>query len=131
MPKKELDAHPKAESGIASNASIAVLPFANLSGDSEQEYFSDGITTDIITDLSKFRELFVIAGNTAFTYKGKAVKAKAVGQELGVRYVLEWSVQKIGGKLRINAQLVDAGSGHQIWAERYNRDLKDLFSVQT
>jgi adenylate cyclase len=110
--------------------SIAVLPFKNLSGDREQEYFSDGITNDIITDISKFRELFVIASNSVFTYKGKHVKVKDVGRELGVRYVLEGSIQKAGDKLRINAQLIEAATGRHLWAERYERDLKDLFSVQ-
>ncbi len=115
---------------LAERASIAVLPFKNLSGDTEQEYFSDGITNDIITDLSKFRELLVIASNTVFTYKGKPVKVKEVSQDLGVRYVLEGSVQKLSKKVRINAQLIDATTGHHLWAERYDRKLKDLFAVQ-
>jgi adenylate cyclase len=110
--------------------SIAVLPFSNLGGDPEQEYFSDGITNDIITDLSKFHELFVIASNTVFTYKGKPVIVKEVGRDLGVRYVLEGSVQRASDKLRINAQLIDATTGHHLWAERYDRGLKDLFTVQ-
>jgi adenylate cyclase len=110
--------------------SIAVLPFNNLSGDPEQEYFSDGITNDIITDLSKFRELFVIASNSVFTYKGKPVKVKDVARELGVRYVLEGSVQRASEKVRVNAQLIDATTGHHLWAERYDRDLKDLFAMQ-
>jgi adenylate cyclase len=110
--------------------SIAVLPFQNLSGDEEQEYFSDGITNDIITDLSKFNQLFVIASNTVFTYKGKPVKVKKVSQELGVRYVLEGSVQKAVDKVRVNAQLIEGASGHHLWAERYDRDLKDLFALQ-
>ena len=110
--------------------SIAVLPFANMSGDTEQEYFSDGITNDIITDISKFRELFVIASNTVFTYKGKSVNIKEVGRELGVRYVLEGSVQKGPDQLRINVQLIDASTGGHLWAERYDRDLKDLFALQ-
>jgi adenylate cyclase len=111
-------------------ASIAVLPFSNLSGDPEQEYFSDGITNDLITALSKFRELLVIASNTIFTYKGKPVNIEHVGQELGVRYVLEGSVQKAGAKVRINAQLIDATSGFHIWSEYYKRELKDIFAVQ-
>ena len=111
-------------------ASIAVLPFSNLSGESEQEYFSDGITNDLITALSKFRELLVIASNTIFTYKGKPVNIEHVGQELGVRYVLEGSVQKAGAKVRINAQLIDATSGFHIWSEYYKRELKDIFAVQ-
>jgi adenylate cyclase len=115
---------------LADRASIAVLPFKNLSGDQEQEYFSDGITNDIITDLSKFRELLVIASNTVFTYKGKPVKVQQISEELGVRYVLEGSVQKLSNKVRINAQLIDATTDHHIWAERYDRDLNDLFAVQ-
>ncbi len=115
---------------LSDKPSIAVLPFSNLSGESEQDYFSDGMTNDIITDLSKFRELFVIASNTVFTYKGKPVDIKEVGRELGVRYVLEGTVQKGGGKVRINAQLVDASTGSHLWAERYDRDLKDLFALQ-
>ncbi len=111
-------------------SSIAVLPFQNLSGDQEQEYFSDGITNDIITDLSKFRLLLVIASNSVFIYKGKPVKVQEVSRELGVRYVLEGSVQRAGDKVRINAQLIDATNGHHLWAERYERELKDLFAVQ-
>jgi adenylate cyclase len=110
--------------------SIAVLPFTDLSADSEQGYFSDGVTNDIITDLSKFRDLFVIASNTVFTYKGGPVNVKEVGRELGVRYVLEGSIQRLGEKVRINAQLVDATTGHHLWAERYERDQKDLFAMQ-
>jgi adenylate cyclase len=115
---------------LSDKPSIAVLPFTNLSGDPEQEYFSDGITNDIITDLSKFRELLIIASNTVFIYKGKPVKAKKVGQELGVRYVVEGSVQKAGDKVRINAQLIDTATGHHLWAERYERNLKDIFALQ-
>jgi adenylate cyclase len=111
-------------------ASIAVLPFKNLSGDPAQEYFNDGITNDVITDLSRFGELLVIASNTVFTYKGKAVTIGEVGKELGVRYVLEGSIQKTGDSVRINAQLIDAASGNHIWAERYTRDLKDIFELQ-
>jgi len=110
--------------------SIAVLPFANMSGDPEQEYFSDGITEDIITALSKFRWFFVIARNSTFTYKGKAVDVKTVAQDLGVRYVLEGSVRKAGSRVRITAQLIDASTSHHVWAERYDRDLKDIFAVQ-
>ena len=110
--------------------SIAVLPFDNLSGDQGQEYFSDGITNDIITDLSKFRRLFVIASNSVFIYKGKPVKVQEVNRELGVRYVLEGSVQRAGDKVRINAQLIEATTGHHLWAERYDRELRDLFAVQ-
>ncbi len=110
--------------------SIAVLPFVNLSGDPKQEYFSDGITEDIITALSKAPRLLVIARNSTFTYKGKPVKVKQVSEELGVRYVLEGSVQKAGDRVRITAQLIDAHTGHHLWAERYERDLKDLFALQ-
>jgi adenylate cyclase len=116
---------------LTERASIAVLPFTNLSGDPEQEYFSDGITNDIITDLSKFRGLLIIASNTIFTYKGKPVKAKKVSQELGVRYVVEGTVQKAGDKVRINAQLIDTATGHHLWAERYERNLKDIFALQS
>jgi adenylate cyclase len=115
---------------LPNKPSIAVLPFNNLGGDPEQEYFSDGITNDIITDLSKFHELFVIASNTVFTFKGKPVKVKDVGRELGVRYVLEGSVQRTSEKVRVNAQLIDATTEHHLWAERYDRGLKDLFAVQ-
>src|SRR3989441_1841704 len=110
--------------------SIAVLPFVNMSGDPEQEYFSDGITEDLITDLSKLSGLFVISRNSVFLYKGKAVKPEQVSQELGVRYVLEGSVRKAGSRVRITAQLIDATTGHHLWAERYDRDLKDIFAVQ-
>jgi adenylate cyclase len=110
--------------------SIAVLPFNNLSGDPEQEYFSDGMTEQIITGLSKISSLFVVARNSTFTYKGKPVKVQQVSQELGVRYVLEGSVQKSGDKLRINAQLIDAIKGNHLWSETYDRELKDIFAVQ-
>jgi adenylate cyclase len=110
--------------------SIAVLPFVNMSGDPEQEYFSDGITEEIITGLSKVPRLIVIARNSTFTYKGKSVKVQQVGQELGVRYVLGGSVRKAGDRVRITAQLVDTTTGHHLWAERYNRDLSDIFALQ-
>jgi adenylate cyclase len=110
--------------------SIAVLPFANLSGDPEQEYFSDGLTEEIITALSKVDKMFVIARNSTFSYKGKPVKVQQVGKELGVRYVLEGSVRKAGDRVRITAQLIDALTGHHLWAERYDRDLKDIFALQ-
>jgi adenylate cyclase len=110
--------------------SIAVLPFVNMSGDPDQEYFSDGITEDLITALSKFRWFFVTARNSTFTYKGKSVDVKHVSKSLGVRYVLEGSVRKAGNRLRITAQLIDAPSGHHVWAERYDRDLNDIFAVQ-
>ena len=110
--------------------SIAVLPFKNMSGDPEQEYFSDGITEDVITALSKISRLSVTASNTSFTYKGKAVNVPQVGKELGVGYVLEGSVRKAGSRMRIVAQLIDAGSGNHAWAERYDRTLEDIFEVQ-
>jgi len=111
--------------------SIAVLPFKNLSADKEQEYFSDGVTEDIITDLLKVSGLFVIAQNSSFTYKGQPVKVRQVAEELGVRYVLEGSVRRSEDKIRITAQLVDALKGNHIWAERYDRELKDIFAVQS
>jgi adenylate cyclase len=110
--------------------SIAVLPFTNMSDDPKQEYFSDGITEDIITGLSKIPRLFVIARNSTFTYKSKPVKIQQVGRELGVRYVLEGSVQKSGNRIRITAQLIDASTEQHLWAERYDRDLKDIFALQ-
>jgi adenylate cyclase len=126
------DAPPDAAPGLMLPAtpSLAVPPFVNMSGDPEQEYFSDGITEDIITALSKISSLFVIARTSTFAYKGKAVKVQQVGQELGVRYVLEGSVRKAGPRVRITAQLVEAASGRHLWAERYDRDLQDLFAVQ-
>jgi adenylate cyclase len=109
---------------------IAVLPLDNLSGEADQGYFSDGITNDLINDLSRFPELSVIASHTAFAYKGKAIKIETVARELGVRYVVEGSVQRAGGMVRINVQLVDGGTGRHLWGERYKRDLQDLFAVQ-
>ena len=110
--------------------SIAVLPFDNMSGDPEQEYFSDGISEDIITGLSKFRSFFVIARNSTFTYKGKAVNVAEVGRELGVRYVVEGSVRKAGNRVRVTAQLIEAASDNHVWAERYDRDITDIFELQ-
>ena len=110
--------------------SIAVLPFANMSGDPEQEYFADGMVEEIITALSRIRWLFVIARNSSFTYKGQAVDVKQVGRELGVRYVLEGSVRKAGNRVRITVQLIDATVGNHVWAERYDRELADIFAVQ-
>ncbi len=110
--------------------SIAVLPFVNMSGDPEQEYFSDGITEDIITELSRFNELAVIARNSTFHYKGQSPKVQDVGRELRVRYVVEGSVRKVGNRVRVTAQLIDVASGNHIWAERYDRDLEDIFAVQ-
>jgi TolB-like protein/Tfp pilus assembly protein PilF len=110
--------------------SIAVLPFENMSGDPEQAYFSDGIAEDVITDLSKISGLFVIARNSAFVYRGKAVEIRRVASELGVRYVLEGSVRKAGNRVRVTAQLIDGLSGGHLWGERYDRDLTDIFAVQ-
>ena len=110
--------------------SIAVLPFDNLSGDPEQEYFSDGVAEDIVTQLSHSHALFVIARGSSFTYKGRPVDVKQVGRELGVRYVLEGSVRRAGERVRISAQLVEAETGNHIWAERYDRALADVFAVQ-
>jgi len=110
--------------------SIAVLAFDNLSGDPEQEYFSDGISEEIISALSKTDQLFVIARNSSFTYKGKPVNVKQISRELGVRYVLEGSVRKSEDRVRITAQLIDATKGHHLWSERYDRDLKDIFALQ-
>jgi adenylate cyclase len=109
---------------------LAVLPFTNMSGDPEQEFVSDGIAEDVITALSRYPSLFVIARNSTFTYKGQAVDVKQVGRELGVRYVLEGSVRKAGNRIRVTAQLIEAGTGNHVWAERYDRDLADIFAVQ-
>jgi len=124
-PATDLAALPRDE-----KPSIAVLPFDNLSGDPEQGYFADGITEDIITDLSKVSGLFVIARNSSFAYRGQASDLRKVSRELGVRYVLEGSVRRGAGKVRINAQLIEAASGGHLWAERYDRDLEDLLAVQ-
>jgi adenylate cyclase len=110
--------------------SVAVLPFANMSGDPEQEFFADGIAEDVITALSRYPSLFVIAQNSCFTYKGRAVDVKKVGRELGVRYVLEGGLRKAGNRIRVTAQLVEAETGKHVWAERYDRDLADIFAVQ-
>ena len=118
------------DAGLPDKPSIAVLAFNNMSGDPEQEYFSDGISEDIITDLSKLSELSVIARNSTFTYKGKAVDVKQVGRDLGVRYVLEGSVRKAGNRVRVTGQLIDAASGEHVWADRFDRDLTDIFAVQ-
>ncbi|MFB3111958.1 MAG: adenylate/guanylate cyclase domain-containing protein [Gemmatimonadales bacterium] len=115
---------------LPSKPSIVVLPFTNMSGDPEQEYFSDGITEDIITALSRFRSLFVIARNSSFTYKDRAVDVKQISAELDVRYLLEGSVRKAGTRVRITAQLVEGTAGAHLWAERYDRDLDDIFAVQ-
>jgi adenylate cyclase len=121
---------PRPMSAPPDKPSIAVLAFNNMSGDPEQEYFSDGISEDIITDLSKHSELHVIARNSTFSYKGKAVDVKQIGRELGVRYVLEGSVRKAANRVRVTSQLVDATSGAHVWADRFDRDLTDIFAVQ-
>ena len=110
--------------------SVAVLPFTNMSGDPEQEFVSDGIAEDVITALCRYPSLFVIARNSTFTYKGQALDLKQVARELGVRYVLEGSVRKSGNRIRVTAQLIEAGTGNHVWAERYDRDLADIFAVQ-
>jgi len=120
----------KSEAAGNDTASIIVLPFINMSGDKDQEYFSDGLTEDLITDLSKISNLFVIARNSAFTYKGKAVNVQEIGREMGVKYVLEGSVRRAGERVRITAQLIDASSGGHIWADRYDRNLGDIFALQ-
>jgi adenylate cyclase len=119
-----------AATAAAGSTSICVLPFVNMSADAEQEYFSDGITEDLITDLSKISSLGVIARNTSFTFKGKSVEARSLGLELGVSHILEGSVRKSGSRLRISAQLIDAANGQHLWAERYDRELADIFDVQ-
>jgi TolB-like protein len=124
--REPLDLPPR----LPDRPSVAVLPFANLSGDPEQEFFADGITEDILTGLSQIREFFVIARNTMFTYKGRPVDVQALSTELGVRYVLEGSVRKAGGRVRITAQLNDGTNGRQIWANHYDRDLEDVFALQ-
>ena len=127
---EKLPAQPVAALPLPDKPSIAVLPFANMSGDPEQEYFADGMVEEISTALSRIRWFFVIARNSTFTYKGHAVDVKQVGCELGVRYVLEGSVRKSGNRIRITAQLVEAATGNYVWAERYDRDLADIFAVQ-
>jgi TolB-like protein len=124
------NAKPASGLTLPDKPSIAVLAFQNMSGDTEQEFFADGIAEDIITALSKAHWLFVIARNSSFSYKGKSVDMREVGRDLGVRYVLEGSVRKAGNRVRITAQLIDATSGHHVWAERYDRALEDIFAVQ-
>lgn len=121
---------PGMETEILSKPSIAVLPFTNMSGDPGQDYFSDGMSDDLITDLSKIPDLFVIARNSTFVYKGKQVKIQQIAKELGVRYILEGSVRQEEEKVRINAQLIDATTGHHLWAGRYDRKMKDVFTLQ-
>ena len=120
----------RATLSLPDKPSIAVLPFTNLSGDPDQEYFGDGIAEDILTDLAKLRWLFVIARNSSFTFRGKAVDVRFVSRELGVRYVLEGSVRRAGNRVRVTAQLIDATTGSHVWASRYDRDLADIFAVQ-
>jgi len=134
------DPDPKAAPGDAKDAavattisrkpSIAVLPLVNMSGDPEQEFFADGLTEDIITELSRFRDLLVISRNSTFMHKGKAVKVQEVAREFGVEYVLEGSVRKAGGRIRVTVQLIDAETDRHIWAERYDRELQDIFAIQ-
>ena len=129
-PIREVASKEKMAFPLPDKPSIAVLPFMNMSGDPELEHFSDGITEEIITALSKTPKLFVIARNSTFTYKGKPVRVKQVAEDLGVRYVLEGSVRKSADRLRITAQLIDALTGHHLWAERYDREPKDIFVLQ-
>ena len=124
------DARRRAARDRVDKPSIAVLPFNNMSGDPEQEFFADGITEDIITELSRFRELFVISRNSSFKYKGKAVEVQKFARELGVQYVVEGSVRKVGKRVRITVQLIDAETDRHLWAERYDRDLEDIFAIQ-
>jgi adenylate cyclase len=128
----QLNSPPNQASALAlpDKPSIAVLPFQNMSGDPEQEYFADGMVEDIITALSRFKSIFVIARNSSFTYKGRVTDIKQVGRELGVRYVLEGSVRKVGSRVRIVGQLIDAATGTHVWADRFDRDLVDIFSLQ-
>src|SRR5215831_15881086 len=125
--KASIPALEKPAPPLPSVPSIAVLPFTNLSGDPQQDYFSDGITDDLITDLSRIPNLFVIARSSSFIYKGKAEKAQTIGRELGVKYLLEGSVRKAADELRLNAQLVDAATGNELWAQRYDRPMRDIF----
>jgi adenylate cyclase len=121
------DAEPLA---LPDRPSIAVLPFQNMSGDPDQDYFADGMVDEIITALSRFKFLFVSARHSSFTYKGKVVDIKQVGRELGVRYVLEGSVRKAAGKVRLIGQLIDAATGTHLWADRFEGDLSDIFALQ-
>ncbi|HWP16103.1 MAG TPA: winged helix-turn-helix domain-containing protein, partial [Xanthobacteraceae bacterium] len=123
-------AHPAAGLALPDKPSVAVLPFSNLSGDPEHDYFADGMVDDIITGLARINWLFVIARNSTFTYKGRAVDVKQVGRELGVRYVLEGSVRKAGRSVRVTAQMIDASTGAHVWAERYDRSSDDIFALQ-
>src|SRR5262252_8064546 len=130
LPRAISPAAGKIQRATSERPSIAVLPFVNMSGDPEQEYFADGISEDLITGLSKLRWFFVIARNSSFAYRGKAIDVKRAARELGVRYVLEGSVRKGGNRVRITAQLIDAASGNHVWADRYDGDLSDVFELQ-
>ena len=130
LSRKIHSGYERATIGPSDKPSIAVLPFQNMSGNPEQEYFVDGIVEDIITGLSRIKWLFVIARNSTFTYKGRAVDVKQVGRELGVRYVLEGSVRKVADRVRITAQLIDTSTGAHVWAERYDRNSADIFALQ-
>jgi adenylate cyclase len=121
---------PSGRLGLPVKPSIAVLPFNNMSGDPDQNYFADGISEDITTELSRFHSIFVISRNSSFTYRGEKVNARQVGRELGVEYIVEGSVRKAGDKVRVTAQLIASATGHHVWAERYDRNLKDIFAVQ-
>ncbi len=130
FPRRKPPSRPSSRPIAPAHLSIVVLPFANLSSDPGQDYFADGITENLTTDLSRIRDSFVIARNTAFTFKGKNVDAKEIGKELGVRYVLEGSVQRDQNRVRVNAQLIDAESGAHLWADRFEEDVADLFKLQ-
>jgi adenylate cyclase len=126
-PRVSVTTTPKA---ATDKPTIAVMPFVNMSGDPEQEYFTDGLTEDIITELSRFRNLLVVARNSAFTFKGQAVDVKEISHKLGARYVVEGSVRRAGNRIRITAQLLESTTGNHLWAERYDREMEDIFSVQ-
>jgi adenylate cyclase len=129
-PKMEVASKEKMAFPLPDKPSIAVLPFVNLSDDPKQSFLGDALAEEVINGLAKLRQVLVIARNSSFTYKGKAVDVKQVGREQGVRYVLEGSVQRSGDRLRITAQLIDATTGHHLFSERYDRDLKDIFAIQ-
>src|SRR5271165_6638846 len=129
-PQAKLAPAPEPEKSAPPHLSMVVLPFANIGGDPEQEHFVDGVTESLTTDLSRIRGAFVIARNTAFTYKGKPLDAKTIGRELNVRYMLEGSVQRAGARMRVNVQLIDAETGNHLWAERFDKPLTDLFDMQ-
>lgn len=129
-PPEAAQARPESAAAAAARPSILVLPFANMSGDPEQEFFADGLTEDIITELSRFRQLFVISRNSAFVHKGRAIKVQEVAREFGVHYVVEGSVRKAGERVRVTVQLIDAETDRHIWADRYDRNLADIFAIQ-